>query len=145
MTASFEAYMDLSTFTAKPPVPLPERPTALFVGMLEAYKNIDGLVEAWRKVVQEVPEAKLVLVGKGTRKHLVDGSWPSSRTPSSTSRSCSRTGSPSRWTVHRARAPVPLEGLGRVLVEAMARGRGSSPAASAGSRTSRGTVARPCW
>ena len=31
-----------------PVQPLPERPTALFVGMLEAYKNIDGLVAAWR-------------------------------------------------------------------------------------------------
>ena len=44
VTASFVAYVDLSAFTANPVVPLPEQPTALFVGMLEAYKNIDGLV-----------------------------------------------------------------------------------------------------
>ena len=40
--ASFATYTDLSAFTAKPLARLPERPTALFVGMLEAYKNVDG-------------------------------------------------------------------------------------------------------
>ena len=34
-----------------PSKPLPERPVAVFVGMLEAYKNIDGLAAAWRRVV----------------------------------------------------------------------------------------------
>ena len=71
-TASFEAYMDLSTFTATPPVPLPERPTALFVGVLEAYKNIDGLADAWRRVAREVPEARLVILGEGSRRDVVD-------------------------------------------------------------------------
>ena len=72
MTASFVAYVDLSAFTAKPVAPLPEQPTALFVGMLEAYKNIDGLVAAWRLVVRELPDARLVIVGKGARRALVD-------------------------------------------------------------------------
>ena len=45
--------------------PLPETPTALFVGVLERYKNIDGLVAAWRRVADRVPEARLVVVGKG--------------------------------------------------------------------------------
>ena len=39
---SFPAYIDLSIFTSTPPAPLPETPTALFVGMLEAYKSVDG-------------------------------------------------------------------------------------------------------
>ena len=125
VTASFEAYMDLSTFTATPPVPLPERPPALFVGMLEAYKNIDGLVEAWRKVVPELPEAKLVLVGKGTRKNLVDelvAEFPDhvehieELLPDGVSEQMDR------CTV--LVLPSRSEGLGRVLVEAMARGRG---------------------
>jgi glycosyltransferase involved in cell wall biosynthesis len=72
VTASFVAYVDLSAFTAKPVAPLPEQPTALFVGMLEAYKNIDGLVAAWRLVVRELPDARLVIVGKGARRDLVD-------------------------------------------------------------------------
>ena len=72
VTASFVAYVDLSAFTAKPVAPLPKQPTALFVGMLEAYKNIDGLVAAWRLVVRELPDARLVIVGKGARRDLVD-------------------------------------------------------------------------
>ena len=42
-TATFPTYSDLSAFVAEPVQPLPERPVAVFVGMLEAYKNIDGL------------------------------------------------------------------------------------------------------
>ena len=30
-------------------MPLPEQPSALFVGVLERYKNVDGLAEAWRR------------------------------------------------------------------------------------------------
>ena len=43
---SFPAYHDLSAFTRTPPQPLPETPTALVVGVLEAYMNIDGLAAA---------------------------------------------------------------------------------------------------
>ncbi len=42
-----------AAFTAEPVAELPERPTALFVGMLEAYKNIDGMAAAWRRVAVE--------------------------------------------------------------------------------------------
>ncbi len=46
--AVFTTYSDLAAFTATPPAPLPEQPTALFVGVLERYKNVDGLAAAWR-------------------------------------------------------------------------------------------------
>src|SRR5439155_11282070 len=65
VTASFPTYTDLTAFTAEPVRPLPERPTAVFVGMLEAYKNVDGLADAWREVARRVPEGRLVLIGKG--------------------------------------------------------------------------------
>ncbi len=52
--------------------PLPERPTALFVGVLERYKNVDGLVAAWRRVAKELPDARLVVVGKGPLRAEVD-------------------------------------------------------------------------
>ncbi len=55
VAASFPTYTDLSAFTARPIEPLPERPTALFVGMLEAYKNVDGLAVAWREVAARLP------------------------------------------------------------------------------------------
>jgi glycosyltransferase involved in cell wall biosynthesis len=124
-TASFEAYMDLSTFTAKPPAPLPEQPTALFVGMLEAYKNIDGLAAAWRRVVRELPEARLVIVGAGSRRDVVDSlvaelpeqvEHVEELLPSGVSEQMDRS------TV--LVLPSRSEGLGRVLVESMARGRG---------------------
>ncbi|HWG57114.1 MAG TPA: glycosyltransferase family 4 protein [Gaiellaceae bacterium] len=125
VTASFEAYMDLSAFTAEPVAPLPDRPTALFVGMLEAYKNIDGLAEAWRRVVAAFPEARLVLVGKGSRRDVVDDLVAEL---------------PGHVQHHEVLPPTEVarrlddatvlvlpsrsEGLGRVVIESMARGRG---------------------
>ena len=41
--------MDLEPFLETPPAPLPQRPVALFVGVLERYKAVDVLAEAWRR------------------------------------------------------------------------------------------------
>src|SRR4029077_12364742 len=69
---SFPAYMDLFPFLERPPAPLPEPPVALFIGVLEAYKNIDGLADAWRIAAPKLPGARLVLVGSGTRADVVE-------------------------------------------------------------------------
>ena len=61
--ADFPAYMDLGPFSREP-VPLPDRPVALFVGVLEAYKNIDGLAAAWR-LAQTHGELRVVGSGPG--------------------------------------------------------------------------------
>ena len=124
-TASFEAYMDLSTFTATPPAPLPGRPTALFVGMLEAYKNIDGLAAAWRQVVRELPEALLVILGEGSRRDVVDelvAELPEQVEHIEQLLPEGVAAQMDRSTV--LVLPSRSEGLGRVLVESMARGRG---------------------
>ena len=93
--------------------------------MLEAYKNVDGLVAAWRRVAAQMPEARLVIVGTGSRRRPVDDlvrELPGQ-------------------VVHLERLdPVGIaaqlddatilvlpswpEGLGRVVIEAFARGRG---------------------
>ena len=68
----FPAYMDFASFLQAPPAPLPERPQVLFVGVLERYKNVDGLVAAWRQVAPQVPEARLRIVGAGALAGAVE-------------------------------------------------------------------------
>ncbi len=124
-TAVFPTYSDLSAFVAEPVQPLPQRPAAVFVGMLEAYKNIDGLAAAWRRVAAEMPEARLVIVGTGRRRHVVDDlvgdvadqvEYHPQLLPAEIAR-------------HLDEATLLVlpswpEGLGRVVIEAFARGRG---------------------
>lgn len=126
VTAAFPTYTDLSAFTATPPVSLPERPTAVFVGMLEYYKNIDGLTAAWRKVAARLPEAKLVIVGKGARRELVEElladlpdqvEWHPELSPAEVAAKMDEA------TIFVL--PSRSEGLPRVLMEAFARGRGA--------------------
>jgi glycosyltransferase involved in cell wall biosynthesis len=62
--AVFTTFFDASAFDA-PPVPLPDEPCAVFVGVLERYKNVAGLAAAWREVARRVPEARLHVVGRG--------------------------------------------------------------------------------
>jgi glycosyltransferase involved in cell wall biosynthesis len=124
-TAMFPTYSDLSAFSAEPVKPLPDRPVALFVGVLEAYKNIDGLAAAWRRVVTTVPDAVLVIVGTGTRRQVVADLLRDL---------------PAQVEYHAQLLPSEIaakldaatllvlpswpEGLGRVIIEAFARGRG---------------------
>jgi glycosyltransferase involved in cell wall biosynthesis len=121
---TFPAFMDLELFLAQPPVPARGR-TALFVGVLEAYKNVDGLAAAWRLAAPRVPEARLHVVGKGTRTEVIQ-------------RLVAELPQQTHWT---RELPLPevvgaldeaavlvlpsrSEGMGRVLVEASCRARG---------------------
>ena len=123
--ATFPAYMHLEPFVERPPAPLPEQPVALFVGVLEAYKNVDGLAAAWRLAAPRAPDATLRIVGRGTCTAVVESVVHD--LPAQT-----------RWDkrlsadeVVRALddatvlvLPSRSEGMGRVLVEAFCRGRG---------------------
>ena len=123
-TACFTAYSDLSAFDDPPLAPIPEEPRVVFVGALERYKNIDGLADAWRLLARELPDAGLIIVGRGSRRAVVDRlvaefggrveHYPE-LTPADVSAQ-----------IDRARAlvlPSWPEGLGRVVIEAFARGR----------------------
>ena len=131
--AIFATYTDLAAFTATPPARLPERPTALFVGALEPYKNVDGLVAAWRDVARRVADARLVIVGGGPQRALVEEL--AAELPASVEH-VPRTDAPGisalldRSTV--LVIPSRYEGLGRVVIEAFARGRGVVGASAGG-------------
>jgi glycosyltransferase involved in cell wall biosynthesis len=100
---------------------VPEEPHLLFVGVLERYKNVDGLAAAWLLVARRLPEARLRLVGAGTQVDVAE--------------SLAREGV--RWdrrlepgelalALDESRAlllPSASEGLPRVAIEAFLRGR----------------------
>lgn len=116
--AVFPAFMDLAPFTA-PPAALPEQTAVLFVGVLEPYKNIDGLAEAWRIAR---PAAELRIVGKGTRTDVVAGlvsdglaTW---QPELSTGEVVAAMDAASALIL-----PSRSEGMGRVVIEAHLRGR----------------------
>src|SRR5439155_9417406 len=70
--AVFPSYVDAEAFLERPVAPLPDRPRAVFVGVLERYKAFDTLVEAWRHAAARVPEATLHVVGDGTMRDSVE-------------------------------------------------------------------------
>ncbi|HEX6702870.1 MAG TPA: glycosyltransferase family 4 protein [Gaiellaceae bacterium] len=120
----FPAFMDLEPFEEPAVQPLPERPSALFVGVLELYKNVDGLADAWRLAAPRVPEATLRIVGRGSRADVVERLV--AELPEQT------TWTPALATDEVAAAmdaatalvlPSRSEGMGRVVVEALLRGR----------------------
>jgi glycosyltransferase involved in cell wall biosynthesis len=123
-SATFPAFMDLEPFLARAPVPLPARPSALFVGVLERYKAVDTLADAWRQVVRELPEATLHLVGSGSMTDVAArlvADLP-----------CNVRWTPRLETEGVAEAmeaatvlvlPSRSEGLGRVVIEAFCCGR----------------------
>jgi glycosyltransferase involved in cell wall biosynthesis len=123
-TTAFTAYFDSSAFAVTPPAPLPDRPRALFVGVLERYKDVDGLAEAWRLAEARVPEASLHLIGKGRERRVAESlvrdfpgrvdwdEWvPSERVAAALDAA----------TV--LLLPSQSEGLPRIVIEAFARGR----------------------
>jgi glycosyltransferase involved in cell wall biosynthesis len=120
----FPAFMDLEPF-AGPPAPIAERPQVLFVGVLERYKNVDGLAEAWRLATPRVPEATLHVVGRGPLRDVVErlvGDLPDRTrwTPALEAPDVARA-LDEAWALV---LPSRSEGLGRVVVEAFCRGRG---------------------
>jgi glycosyltransferase involved in cell wall biosynthesis len=121
-SADFPAYMDLEPFVA-PTRPLGDEPVALFVGVLEAYKNIDGLAEAWRLAAPRLPDASLRIVGNGSRADIAAAlvrehgvRWDRKLSATDVARAMD-----GAWVLV---LPSRSEGMGRVLVEAFCRGRG---------------------
>ena len=124
-TATFAAFMDLDPLLETRPVPLPEHPVALFVGVLERYKAVDVLADAWRRAAPRVPGAMLHVVGRGAMRDVPEAlvaelpaqtRWTESLTTPEIARALDEA------TV--LLLPSRSEGLGRVVVESFCRGRG---------------------
>jgi glycosyltransferase involved in cell wall biosynthesis len=118
--AEFAAFTDLGAFTGEP-LPVPAEPRVLFVGVLERYKNVEVLAEAWRRVVAGRPGAKLHLVGQGTQEAIAASlaregvEWQRRLEASEVAAA-----------MDRARAlvlPSASEGLPRIVIESFMRGR----------------------
>lgn len=122
--AVFTTYSDLTAFSEPPPVPLPERPAALSIGVLERYKNVDGIAAAWRLAAPRLPGATLRLVGDGRRRGLVASlladvpgqtEWVPRLTTAEVVQALD-----SAWLLV---LPSRSEGTPRVVMEALCRGR----------------------
>jgi glycosyltransferase involved in cell wall biosynthesis len=123
-TATFTTYFDESAFDAQPTATLPPEPSALFVGVLERYKNVSGLAAAWRLAAPRVPGAILHLVGRGRERGLVQEllidlptqtRWDERLEPAQVAAALD--------AATLLVLPSHSEGLPRVVMEAFARGR----------------------
>ena len=56
---------DAESFLERPPVPLPERPRALFIGALERVKGLDALLAVWESAAARVPGTTIIRVTEG--------------------------------------------------------------------------------
>ena len=118
-------YSEFDVFLDTPPVDPPARPVVAFVGVLERYKAVDVLLDAWPAVVARVPDAQLVLVGAGSRQDEVehrlaaDGMASARRVDPMPQAELSAVLDNASCLV----LPSRSEGLPRIVLEAMARGR----------------------
>ena len=119
--AEFPPFVDATVFLDRPVEPLPPVPTALFVGVLERYKAFDTLAAAWSGVANAVQGAELHVVGRGTlaplAQELVESGirWTESLDVEGVSAAMD--------AATLLCLPSRAEGLGRVVIEAMCRGR----------------------
>jgi glycosyltransferase involved in cell wall biosynthesis len=119
-------FANISMFVHPETLPLPRRLVFLYVGALERIKGVDVLIEAWYRVARSMPDLRLIVAGAGAL-----GPWLAatiSRRGLSNSVQIvgplSRTGV--RGLMDRSSClivPSRSEGLGMVILEAMARGR----------------------
>lgn len=114
--AEFPAFVDLEPFQG-PLVSLPEPPRALFVGSLERSKGVDVLARAWPLVRERIPEAMLHVIGRGSLAAPA-GAGVTAAAEVSTEEVAAALDAATVLVL-----PSRTEGMGRVAVEALSRGR----------------------
>lgn len=122
--AAFIAFTDIEPFVEAPPAGLPAEPHALFVGVLEPYKNVENLAAAWRLVAERIPGATLRLIGDGHRRDVAERlvaefpdrvSWTRAVPGEQIARALD-----DAWLLM---LPSRAEGTPRIVLEAFCRGR----------------------
>lgn len=122
--AIFHTYTEIAAFLEHAPTSLPERPRAAFVGVLERYKNVEGLAAAWRIAAPQLPAVSLDLVGDGRQTEVIaqlvadlpeQTTWRRRLEPAQVA-----TLLDDAWCLV---LPSFSEGLPRVAIESLARGR----------------------
>jgi glycosyltransferase involved in cell wall biosynthesis len=120
----FPAFVDVDVFLDRPPAPLPDERRVLFVGVLERYKNVDGLAAAWALVSRSVPDATLLVIGAGRERATVERlvaahaggvEWRAAVPQEEVARALD--------SATLLLLPSRSEGLPRVVIEAFCRGR----------------------
>jgi glycosyltransferase involved in cell wall biosynthesis len=122
--AVFPTWTDLGVFVEAEPAPLPAEPRAVFIGALQPYKNVEGVAAVWRRVVQEVPHAMLHVIGDGPQRGVVEALLRDH--PTNVEWSPALPARDVAAALDRAQflfLPSRREGLGRVVIESLARGR----------------------
>ena len=122
--ATFPTYTNLESFIADAPKPLPRLPTVGWIGSLQPVKDPKTLAAAWRIVAGRLPEARAIIVGDGPLRQIIDAlcaEFPNRvrRYPRLSPPEVARVLDESTVLVLSSRS----EGLGRVAIEAFARGR----------------------
>ena len=122
--AIFPTFFDANAFFETQPRQLPARPSLLWVGTLQRYKNPDLLAAGWRIAAAAVPDASLVVVGSGPLQPVIDRL--KTELPGRVTVHANLTSMDVRKCMDSATAlvlPSLSEGLPRVGIEAFARGR----------------------
>jgi glycosyltransferase involved in cell wall biosynthesis len=123
-SGTFPAFMDLEPFLGPPVVPLPDTPSALFIGVLERYKDVDTLAAAWRLAAPRLAGSTLRIVGQGSRGFVVETLVRD--LPGRTVWARRLTTAEIVQALDSATVlvlPSRSEGMGRVIVESLCRGR----------------------
>jgi glycosyltransferase involved in cell wall biosynthesis len=122
--AVFPSYVDAAAFLEREPARLPDRPCAVFVGVLERYKSFDTLSEAWLGAARRLPEACLHVIGEGSMRdraeRLVAALPAQTRWSPRLDAEQVAAAMDDAWLVC---LPSRSEGLPRVALEAACRGR----------------------
>ncbi|MCP4580223.1 MAG: glycosyltransferase family 4 protein [candidate division Zixibacteria bacterium] len=60
-----ECGIDSDSYSFDPTIKKFEQPTILYVGRIKKYKSVETCIESMPKILQRVPEARLVIIGDG--------------------------------------------------------------------------------